>query len=502
LQGTALACRCKAAPFFSSINDLTEVDPIDLGGFRRGKSRGDAAGLSSYGGGTRIKVLLVFFAAAHLALANVTGTAGADTHDFYRGKRVEVLVHAPPGGTYDLHGRILARHTGKHLSANTNMIVKNMPGGGGLVQANFLFHRARPDGLTIGLVVSGAAQMEALGMPGVEYQSRKFNWIGLISDTVYTIASRKEAPIRTLEELLDPKRDPRIFGTSSPPSGLHVVPAALNLVFEKVIGRPIFKLVSGYGGAGVLRPALERGEIDGMPWTWDAIKGTAPHFLEPAPGKGYLNLIGYAGVERFPELAELGVPNIPDRVKDRKDRALLDFLNAGPQTMWSVAAPPGTSNEPVQILREAFMKTGADPEYRAEIKRVNLSLNPLPANKLTRVIEGILETPRDVVEIAKKLFAKNSCIRRNRSSITAPGTCFDAPSAHGARSFHASPFTLASLRIYELLGSFRLRGGVFFLMVGRPIGTSRVPPSPPSRIRRMRAKLSLEIRNENFFPSH
>jgi tripartite-type tricarboxylate transporter receptor subunit TctC len=56
--------------------------------------------------------LFVFVAAALLALANMTGPASADTHDFYRGKRVEVLVHAPPGGTYDLHGRILARHMG------------------------------------------------------------------------------------------------------------------------------------------------------------------------------------------------------------------------------------------------------------------------------------------------------------------------------------------------------------------------------------------------------
>ncbi|HSK28633.1 MAG TPA: tripartite tricarboxylate transporter substrate-binding protein [Candidatus Limnocylindria bacterium] len=353
-----------------------------------------------------MKTLLVLFSAALLTLAHLAGTARADTHDFFRGKRVEILVHAPPGGTFDLHGRILARHMGKHLSPNTNMIVKNMPGGGGLVQANYLFHRARPDGLNIGLVVSGAAQMEALGMSGVEFQSRKFNWIGLISDTVFLITSRKEAPIRTLDELLDPKREPLIFGTSSPPSSLYVVPAALNMVFEKAIGRPIFKMVTGYAGVGVLRPALERNEIDGMPWTWDAIKGTAPHFLEPAPRKGYLNLIGYAGVGRYAELAELGVPNIPDRVKDRQDRALLDFLNAGPRTMWSVAAPPGAPTARVQVLREAFMKTMADPEYRAEIKRLNLTLNPMPANELTKVVDGILETPREVIAIAKKLFEK------------------------------------------------------------------------------------------------
>jgi hypothetical protein len=33
-------------------------------------------------------------------------------------------------------------------------------------------------------------------------------------------------------------------------------------------------------------------------------------------------------------------------------------------------------------------------------------LNPLPANELAKVIDGILETPREVVAIAKKLFEK------------------------------------------------------------------------------------------------
>lgn len=345
----------------------------------------------------------LMFWAGFLSLLLV-GSAGAE--DFYKGRRVEVLVHAPPGGSYDLHGRLLARHIGKHIPGNPSMIVRNMPGGGGVIQANYLFNRAKPDGSTIGLVVSGASQMEALRMPEVQFQTRKFQWLGLISDTVYMITARREAPIGTLEELLDPKRDPLIFGTSAPPSGLYLIPAAMNMVFQKALGRPVFKLVAGYGGVGDLRPALERGEIDGMTWTWDAIKGTAPHFLEPEPGKGFIRLLGYASVEPHPEMVELGVPFVPDRVKDKRDRGILDFLNAAPRTMWSAAAPPGTPPERTRILRDAFMKTMKDPEYRAEIQRLNLSLNPMPGEELTKVVHSILETPPDVLEIAKKLFRK------------------------------------------------------------------------------------------------
>ena len=331
---------------------------------------------------------------------------GTQASEIYGGKRIEILVHAPPGGSYDLHGRVLARHMGRHIPGNPTMILKNMPGGGGLIQANYLFRRAKPDGFTIGTITVGATQMEALGMRGIEYEMAGFEWLGLISDTVFMITSRRDAPIRTLEELLDPKREPLIYGTSGPPSSLYTVPAALNMAFERAIGRPLFKFVSGYGAVGPMRAALERGEIDGMSWTWDAIKGTAPHFLEPAPGKGFINLISYASVRPHPEMVELGVPFMPDRIKDPKDRAVVDFINSAPQTMWPVAAPPGTPRDRVRILREAFMKTMKDPEYRADIKRLNLSLNPMPAEELTKAIQSTINTPREIVELAKKFFEK------------------------------------------------------------------------------------------------
>lgn len=326
--------------------------------------------------------------------------------EFYRGKTVEILAHAPPGGSYDLHSRLLARHMKKHIPGNPTMIVKNMPGGGGLIQANYLFQRGKRDGLTIGLLASGVPQTEVLGMPGVHYESRRFAWIGLISDTVNVIVSRRDAPIRNLEDLLDPGKEPLIFGAAVPPSNLYVIPAGLNLVFEKMVGRPLFKLITGYGGVGPLRPALERREVDGFSWTWDSIKATAPHYLEPAPGKGFINLIGHVSLSKNPELVDLGVPFIPDRLKNPKDRAVLDFLTAPAQTQWAAAAPPGIPEDRLKVLRESFMKTLSDAEYLADIRRLNLTVNPLPGQEVEKIVRSILETPREVVHVARGIFQK------------------------------------------------------------------------------------------------
>ncbi len=326
--------------------------------------------------------------------------------DFYMGKTVEILAHAPPGGSYDLHSRLLARHMKNHLPGQPTMIVKNIPGGGGLVQANFLFQRGKRDGTTIGLLASGVPQTEALGIPGVQYESRRYMWIGLISDTVNVIVSRRGAPIQNLADLLDPKKEPLIFGAAAPPSNLYVIPAGLNLVFERTVGRPLFKLITGYGGVGPLRPALERGEVDGFSWTWDGLKSTAPHYLEPAPGKGFINLIGHVSLSKNQELVELGVPFIPDRLKNARDRAILDFLAAPAQTQWAVAAPPGIPQERLKVLRQAFMKTVADPAYLADTSRLNLTVNPLTGDEVEKIVRAVLETPKDVVDIARGIFGK------------------------------------------------------------------------------------------------
>jgi tripartite-type tricarboxylate transporter receptor subunit TctC len=75
--------------------------------------------------------------------------APARAQDFYKDKTLNFIVGYSPGGTYDQYTRLIARHISKYLPGRATAVVENMPGAGGIIAANHLYNRAKPDGLTI-----------------------------------------------------------------------------------------------------------------------------------------------------------------------------------------------------------------------------------------------------------------------------------------------------------------------------------------------------------------
>ncbi|MBI1994084.1 MAG: hypothetical protein HYS67_06675, partial [Deltaproteobacteria bacterium] len=100
----------------------------------------------------KIKLLIAAVAAA---IAFVPGAGQAVAQDFYQGKTVRLVVAFSPGGGFDTYSRAIARHLGKHIPGNPTIIVENMTGAGGIIQDNFMYQKAKPDGLTIGNNIGG-----------------------------------------------------------------------------------------------------------------------------------------------------------------------------------------------------------------------------------------------------------------------------------------------------------------------------------------------------------
>ncbi len=71
--------------------------------------------------------------------------AQASEADFYKGKTVTLVTSTGPGGGYDLMARLIARHMPRHLPGNPNMVVQNMPGGGNIRAANYMYEVAPKD---------------------------------------------------------------------------------------------------------------------------------------------------------------------------------------------------------------------------------------------------------------------------------------------------------------------------------------------------------------------
>jgi tripartite-type tricarboxylate transporter receptor subunit TctC len=71
-----------------------------------------------------------------------------------------------------------------------------------------------------------------------------------------------------------------------------------------------------------------------------------------------------------------------------------------------VLAPPGVPAERVQALRNAFQAMVKDPEFVADIQRLNVELDPLPGEQVGELVVRTLSVPAAVRERAKLAFGR------------------------------------------------------------------------------------------------
>ncbi len=187
---------------------------------------------------------------------------------FYKGKTVRIIVGASAGGGYDTYSRTLARHMGKHIPGNPTLAVENMPGAGFLISANHMYNVAKPDGLTIGHFIGGLFLQQLLGKPGVEFESTKFQFIGVPAQDNYMLGAAKSTGITTIEQWLSSKTAVKLGGVGAG-SATDDIPKVL----AATIGLPM-QLVSGYKGTADVRLAFNSGEITGICNSWESFKAT------------------------------------------------------------------------------------------------------------------------------------------------------------------------------------------------------------------------------------
>src|SRR4051812_20300404 len=90
------------------------------------------------------------------AAAIFCNAARADAvSDSYKGKNVYLQVGSGTGGGYDLVARVVARHIGRQIPGNPNIVVQNVPGGGSLKLANQFANTTKPDGTIVGVMSNG-----------------------------------------------------------------------------------------------------------------------------------------------------------------------------------------------------------------------------------------------------------------------------------------------------------------------------------------------------------
>jgi tripartite-type tricarboxylate transporter receptor subunit TctC len=206
--------------------------------------------------------LFVAWTVILIALLSPNSVGAQNVEQFYAGEVVTLYIGFSAGGGYDLYGRLVARHIGKHIPGNPTVVPVNVVGAGSLRLMNWLYSVAPKDGSAFGMVNRGVPFTWLLGERQFAlFDPRDYVWLGSANDEVSVCVSWERSGIETFEQM---RREELIVGSTGPGADEYIFPKVL----EGILGAHI-RNVAGYAGGNDINFAMERGEVDGRcGWTW------------------------------------------------------------------------------------------------------------------------------------------------------------------------------------------------------------------------------------------
>jgi tripartite-type tricarboxylate transporter receptor subunit TctC len=329
-------------------------------------------------------------AASWLALGLAATPALADpVEDFYRGKQLQFVIRTSAGGDYDSYSRLLARHMTKHIPGHPNIVPINMPGGGGIVAANYVANVAPKDGTVLTMVSQGLPVDQALSLnPSLKLDLRKFNWLGNVVYANQLLVVWHTSSVKSLDDAK--KREVKIGSTGAGSASVQ-----LPAFYNNVLGTK-FKIIVGYLGGQEIDLAMEREEVEGRGTnTYTGYQTSKPHYLSDHLIRPLIQV----GMKKEVELPD--VPLLLDQNVPAADKPLLAYVSKAVSVGRPVATSPGVPAERVVALRKAFDETLKDPEFLAEAKQQNAEIRPMSGDELAQLVTDLIEAPKDVRDRVK-----------------------------------------------------------------------------------------------------
>lgn len=311
---------------------------------------------------------------------------------FFKGKTIRIIVGGSAGGGYDAYTRVISRHMGRHIPGSPSFVVDNMPGAGSIISANHLYKVARPDGLTLCHFIGGIILQQVLDKPGIEFDARRFLYIGAPAQDTTSVGVAKSSGIVSMEQWLAAKT-PVKFGGIGPGTATDDFPK----IIRAILGLPI-QLVTGYKGTADIRLAVASGEMQGLSNSWESFKSTWTREIET----GAINVIVVGIAQRHPELPN--VPSIGEFVKTDEAKKIIQVAvydygaSARPYVV-----PPNTPADRVQLLRKGLADTLKDPEFLADAHRARLDINPLDGQELQNAVARTFKLDTPLVQKLKEI---------------------------------------------------------------------------------------------------
>jgi tripartite-type tricarboxylate transporter receptor subunit TctC len=318
-------------------------------------------------------------------------------NDFYKGKTTKVIVGASSGAASDLYARVVAQHLPKHIPGKPDVIVQNMPGGGSMTAANYVYSVAKPDGLTLGAVTSPIYFAQLLGRKEVQFDWVKFTWIGSPEENDELLFLRSDMPYKTLADLRKASEPPRC-GTTGVGSTGYYIPKLL----EEIFGVK-FNLVTGYPGAADVDVAVERNEIHCRGTTLNAFFGREPG--RTWAKNGFVRILVQTGDKRNHRLPDTPtIWELMDQEKVPEAKRRLATVVLGPGAFGRpILATPGIPADRVKILRGAYAKMVRDSEFLAEAAKRKWEINPISGERLEALAKEVINQPPEIIASLKKI---------------------------------------------------------------------------------------------------
>jgi len=319
---------------------------------------------------------------------------------YYQGKTIAMIVGSGAGTAYDMYARLLGNHIGKHIPGNPGVVVQNMPAAGGLVAANYVYSVAKPDGLTIASINPAHYFNQLQGNKEVKFDWTKFTWLASSDKSEHMLYMRSDAPYRTIYDVRKAAEAPKCGATGTGTSG-HYVPRML----EEALGTK-FNIVTGYAGGNEIDLATERNEVVCRSFTTAAYFAREPYHTWRK--KNFVRVLLQTGHQKDPRLTDVPLlSELMDEFKtsDLGRRVVTVMLGSGELGRPMVTAP-GIPAERAKMLRDAFMKSVADPALLVDAARNKLEITPVSGEELTKIAKDVIEQPPEVVGRIKKILAK------------------------------------------------------------------------------------------------
>jgi tripartite-type tricarboxylate transporter receptor subunit TctC len=308
------------------------------------------------------------------ALALTGAAARAETvEEFYKRTQVTMFVGSGAGGGFDEIGRVFAPHFARHLPGSPTVVIKNMPGAGGLLNVNYMYNQAPRDGSAFAAPFNTVFMLPLFGDPAAKFDPRKFTWLGSLDKQTGTCIVWNTSSAKTLD---DARQREIVVGAT----GTNSTPAIFSNVLNTLLHTKL-KVISGMA--------------------WQTYKAIAPAWV----AEKKIRPIAQLGLTLNKDLPD--VPMVVEMLKDKADRQVFELTVLPQEFGRPFIAPPDIPADRAAAMQKAFAETLVDPAFLADAAKIRLSMDPMTGDEIKALLDRAYAAPKDVVDRAAKFSVVN-----------------------------------------------------------------------------------------------